>query len=136
MLNKNDIVRLRAHHLLCIEGFEGKGYNREFVENMWHIVDILNEKSKVMILDSCDYICKKCPNKEENICVSPYGGEKQVKKMDRFVIESLNIENNKVYLYGRLREKVFDVFKTKKSLNGVCFLCSWKRICKWYNSRK
>ena len=40
------MIKLRPHHLLCTQGYSGKGYSREFVENMTEIVkSIKNEKS-------------------------------------------------------------------------------------------
>ena len=38
------MIKLRPHHLLCTQGYSGKGYSREFVENMTEIVkSIKNE---------------------------------------------------------------------------------------------
>ena len=32
------MIKLRPHHLLCTQGYSGKVYSREFVENMTEIV--------------------------------------------------------------------------------------------------
>ena len=66
------MIKLRPHHLLCTQGYSGKGYSREFVENMTEIVkSIKNEKVQVQLIFSEDDICSKCPNlSENNICKS------------------------------------------------------------------
>ncbi|MDD7224175.1 MAG: DUF1284 domain-containing protein, partial [Lachnospiraceae bacterium] len=33
------MITLRPHHLLCTQGYSGKGYSDDFVENMDKIVD-------------------------------------------------------------------------------------------------
>lgn len=49
----NDELRIRAHHVLCILGFRGEGYSREFVENMRRVVDIIraNPQAVIQIVD-------------------------------------------------------------------------------------
>ena len=45
------MIKLRPHHLLCTQGYSGKGYSREFVENMTEIVkSIKNEKVQVQLI--------------------------------------------------------------------------------------
>lgn len=129
-----EVVKLRAHHLLCVEGFEGYGYNRDFVCNMSGIVSKLNANSNVVIVNFCDEICSKCPSLNNGVCVNEKGGEDVVRLMDERVIKMLSIER-KTYLYFDLKNKVNDVFRTKKDLEGICSLCSWKKICKFYISR-
>ena len=47
------MIKLRPHHLLCTQGYSGKGYSREFVENMTEIVkSIKNEKVQVQLIFS------------------------------------------------------------------------------------
>ena len=61
------MIKLRPHHLLCTQGYSGKGYSKEFVENMTEIVKLIkNEKVQVQLIFSEDDICSKCPNLFEN----------------------------------------------------------------------
>ena len=88
------MIKLRPHHLLCTQGYSGKGYSREFVENMTEIVkSIKNEKVQVQLIFSEDDICSKCPNlSENNICKS----------------DTVNIIDNKVIKYFELEEKIYE----------------------------
>ena len=88
------MIKLRPHHLLCTQGYSGKGYSREFVENMTEIVkSIKNEKVQVQLIFSEDDICSKYPNlSENNICKS----------------DTVNIIDNKVIKYFELEEKIYE----------------------------
>ena len=60
---------LRGHHLLCLQGFQGYGYDENFVKNMTEI----NRQRKladttIALTDSPDDICKSCPNLKDGIC--------------------------------------------------------------------
>ena len=119
------MIKLRPHHLLCTQGYSGKGYSREFVENMTEIVkSIKNEKVQVQLIFSEDDICSKCPNlSENNICKS----------------ETVNIIDNKVIKYFELEEKIYEYESliryikshiTKEIMDDICGNCEWYSISK------
>ena len=71
MANDDKIIRLRPHHLLCTQGYSGKGYDENFVLNMTLITDRMRTDPdlKVQIVFSTDDICRFCPRKRgEGIC--------------------------------------------------------------------
>lgn len=45
------MMYLRPHHLLCTQGYSGKGYSEDFVAHMDQVVDYLRnqEDAKVML---------------------------------------------------------------------------------------
>lgn len=45
------MIKLRPHHLLCTQGYSGKGYSREFVENMTEIVKSIKNKKSTSTVD-------------------------------------------------------------------------------------
>ena len=57
------VLRLRAHHLLCILGYRGLGYNDRFVGNMTRVVELVrnNPELIVEVINSPDVICSVCP---------------------------------------------------------------------------
>ena len=55
-------MKLRAHNLLCIQGFVGKGYSPEFVANMKRIVGGLLGRTEVTVVEEPDGLCSACPN--------------------------------------------------------------------------
>jgi len=55
-------VELRAHNLLCIQGFVGKGYSPEFVANMTRVIESLGDETRVTVIAAPDALCSACPN--------------------------------------------------------------------------
>lgn len=119
------MIKLRPHHLLCTQGYSGKGYSKEFVENMTEIVKLIkNEKVQVQLIFSEDDICSKCPNlSENNICKS----------------DTVNIIDNKVIKYFELEEKIYEYESliryikshiTKEIMDDICRNCEWYSISK------
>ena len=63
---------LRGHHLLCILGFRGLGYDEAFVANMTRVVGLIRKKPETVftLTDSADILCATCPR-----CVNGRGGD-------------------------------------------------------------
>ncbi|WP_458455834.1 DUF1284 domain-containing protein [Methanobrevibacter sp.] len=121
---------LRGHHLLCLKGFQGYGYDERFTNNM---IDV-NEKrrqidTQISLTDTHDDICKSCPNLKNNLCESELQNERIV-NMDREVLKKFDIskEHNSVELF----EKIDEIFNTKESVSKICFECMWHEKCLFY----
>jgi hypothetical protein len=127
-------VKLRAHHLLCIEGFVGKGYSDDFVSNMKSVIEKLDKNPEVLLAYNSDEICKKCPKNINNIC-SSVGGENEVKKMDLAVFKAISFKSGDCVSYSSLKKAVNERFKKKSELAEICGVCSWKETCPFYTSK-
>ncbi len=51
------MVALRAHHLLCLLSYVGRGYDAEFVRHYDAIVDRLSKGEAIRIVEGPDDIC-------------------------------------------------------------------------------
>lgn len=122
-------VELRAHHLLCISSFRGRGYNDRFIHNLGKIIGDLKSDPdrKVRVVASCDDICSACPHCESNRCRKRPGSKKLVREMDDMVSEKLEIsrgdEKTIEELTARLRENI-----TGADLSEICADCEWHAI--------
>lgn len=128
---------LRAHHILCIQGFRGKGYSEEFVSNMTNIVEYLNEGNiMVKVVNTPDYICLSCPN---NICQDDMikfeinntydnkglcENERYIKNLDNEVLKTLNIDESHIYSYNNLLLKIKQ-YLTEEKFENICGSCKW-----------
>ena len=127
-------IKLRGHHLLCLQGFQGYGYNKEFILNMASINDLRKSKDCTIILtNTSDDICSSCPNLKNNKCKN----EKQnriIEKMDDKVLSQLEYKNkyNALELFNEVSLK----FKTLKSVENICKNCKWKEKCLFYKKLK
>lgn len=114
-------MMLRPHHLLCTQGYEGKGYSEKFVRNMDEKIEILrNHKGyKVHISTEVDDICICCPHNNGTSCNSL----EKVRIMDDKVCKYFNLEN-KTYVYEELVKKI-KLEITKDIMEDICGDCAW-----------
>ena len=111
-------LTLRGHHLLCLKGFQGYGYDEEFTKNMTEI----NSKRKlpdttISLIASADDICSCCPNLKNNLCENKSQNERIV-KMDEEVLKKLDPQNE--YNSVELFEKIDALFNTEESIATPC----------------
>ncbi|MCL2236294.1 MAG: DUF1284 domain-containing protein [Defluviitaleaceae bacterium] len=115
-------MRLRPHHLLCTQGYEGKGYSDGFVENMDAITGRLrgNKEVAVEIVFSTDDICAKCPlMMGEDLCET----NEKVKSMDRKIVDYFGI-SEKSYVYNHIVSRINSEM-TPAIMNDICGGCEW-----------
>lgn len=113
---------LRPHHLLCTQGYSGKGYSDDFVENMNRLTAELRSGKpvRVHLTFSTDDLCGKCPNMlGTDLCST----NEKVKRFDRKVVEYFHLEE-KEYVYQELVEKIREEI-TPQMLADICDGCSW-----------
>lgn len=120
-------TRLRGHTLLCLQGFQGKGYSEHFVSNMAAIHRALSERPEtyVEVTDSPDVICAACPHHQSAGCeLNGEGSEEELKAQDHAVLRRLGLE-----VGARVRwTEVLDRIRSSVQggdLPGLCGSCRW-----------
>lgn len=118
-------MKLRAHNLLCIQGFVGKGYSPEFAANMARVVESLGESAGISVIDEPDALCSACPNLSETGCaLHGQGTESGIVRQDRNVLRRLGLESGTTVTWGdileRIREKI-----APDDLDDICGACPW-----------
>lgn len=64
-------IALRGHHLLCVFGFQGKGYDQPHADGMAGVLrQLRNPGARVRIVSGPDAICTACPHRGEAHCAS------------------------------------------------------------------
>ena len=131
------LIKLRPHHLLCTQGYSGKGYDDEFVKNMNIVVGKLRDKEpvKIQLVFSTDDLCGSCPNKKgSDLCDT----NEKVKRFDRKVVDYFGLEE-KEYVYQDIVDEI-DRKITPEMLADICDGCGWyavsacrKKILHYYN---
>ena len=118
-------MKLRPHHLLCTQGYSGKGYNDDFVVNMTAITDRLRSGENVIvdIVFSTDNICSKCPKMfDVDLCED----NEKVKRFDRKIIDYFGIEERN-YIYHEIIKKINSQM-TLSMMDDICSECNWYDI--------
>ena len=62
-------VRLRAHHLLCLLTYVGKGYSAAFIANYDAIAERLGRGEDILIVSGTDDICQPMLGEVESHCL-------------------------------------------------------------------
>ena len=100
-------IKLRGHHLLCLQGFQGYGYSKDFVLNMTRINDLRKSNDcTVTLTNDPDDICSSCPNLKNDLCENEKHDE-IIAKMDDEVLSQLEYkkEYNSLDLFNELSLK-------------------------------
>jgi hypothetical protein len=129
-------VQLRAHHLLCIQGFQGYGYSRDFTDNMARVTRCIktNPDLPVEIVGSCDVICGACPHNREDMCVREEGSQQKVSNMDRQVLEKLGLREGETIRAGDI-SRLTGTKLQNSDIEEICGGCDWKKTCLFFASR-
>ena len=127
-------IKLRGHHLLCLQGFQGYGYSEDFVLNMTRINELRKSDECIITLtNEPDDICSACPNLKNNLCENKKQNQIIV-KMDEEVLSKINSndEHNAIDLFDEVSSK----FNSLKSVGNVCNDCKWTNECLFYKKLK
>ena len=120
------MLKIRAHHLLCIENFVGEGYSDDFSVNMTEVIKKLRENPEVMLIKDLDDICKYCPENLGEVCES----QDKVKTYDEKVLNLLNLKVDEKYFWNELRALSCDIIFSKDRREEICGNCQWNDLCK------
>lgn len=122
-------INLRAHHILCTQGFQGYGYNEQFANNLMNFINSAKVESKIKINLSCkcDDICEKCPNNKKGVCI-----HEDVIHMDELILKELNLKRIIESNFEDLIKIANSKLKNHKKCNEICGRCSWKNVCLWF----
>jgi len=118
-------MKLRPHHLLCTQGYSGRGYNDAFVKNLNAITAYLrgDNDASVTLVCSTDDICQACPNKlGENTCAT----NEKVQRMDELVMHYFGLEL-RTYRYQDMISQI-NRSMTSFMLDNICSACHWYPI--------
>jgi len=124
-----DLIRIRAHHLLCIQGFQGYGYDHDFTMKMGEIIQILRSdpSPKIEIVSEADEICCICPNLVEKQCVDHF----KIKKMDSYILNNTSLYEKQVLTF-KTALLIINQELSIESIGNVCDGCAWVDKCLFF----
>lgn len=115
-------MRLRPHHLLCTQGFRGKGYSSGFVKNMIAVTNRLRTEAHtpIQLVFTTDDLCAHCPQMlGEGLCED----QEKVLWFDGCVVEAFQLEEGE-YDYQTLAARIRREM-TPELLEHICGRCAW-----------
>lgn len=128
-------LRIRAHSLLCLQGYKGLGYSVEFVAQMDHVSEHLraNPDAQVQVITSADILCEHCPHFSEGRCTVddpegvpiPAGAPDESTLMDRRVLTWLDIAEDSVQDWASILQRIGS-YVDSSALDPLCGDCRWR----------
>lgn len=115
-------MKLRPHHLLCTQSYEGMGYSEGFVAHMDAVTTRLREEKnlEIELVLSTDDICSHCPKmRAPGLCEE----NDTVLVCDHKVLAAFGLGEG-VYQYAALVQAI-RAEMTPAILEDICGECSW-----------
>ncbi|MCD6572414.1 MAG: DUF1284 domain-containing protein [Thermoplasmata archaeon] len=116
-------MKLRGHHLICLQFFKGKGYSKDFVNNAKKWVEFW-ESNSAEIVKNADDICSLCPFLKNGRCNHP--GYK-VDEIDELALTLLGLKTGDRVRKDFVKKYFPKIFKEWRE--KACKKCEWKKIC-------
>jgi hypothetical protein len=120
-------LELRAHHLLCLLGFRGLGYDEKFVANMAAVSEGLAGAPPRLVrtIAGPDVICAACPHCTADGCAKRGPeSEAHVQELDRRVLNLLGLAAGALLSWEEVRLRL-SAGLGPADLPAVCGQCEW-----------
>lgn len=118
-------VRLRGHHLICLQFFHGQGYSAEFVHNLLGVIERLTT-GPGKVVTGHDDVCSACPALCEELQDCERREELEI--LDALALELLDLKPGDEFDFGEI--SVMMVPKTFKRWRAIaCDGCQWEQFC-------
>jgi hypothetical protein len=121
------LIRLRAHHFVCLLSFQGKGYGDDFVVGVAEIVTRLRSDplaKSICLAQGCDDVCAFCPKRNDKACED----EDRISKIDADFRNILNISDSSAFSFTEIQQIVAARLKID-DFKRICKKCRWFDIC-------
>lgn len=118
-------MKLRPHHLLCIQKFTGHGYSPAFTAHMTALTASLRQSPEqtVTLVSGADVLCAACPHLLNGVCASA----EKVSAMDAAVREIVGeTEGTWAFLADKARA---EILRTEQ-FHHICGNCEWYALCR------
>jgi hypothetical protein len=121
------VIKLRGHTLLCLQGFRGEGYSSGFTENLGNIHQDLaaHPERMVEVIDRPDAVCGACPHHALNGCnLKGESFETQMRAQDQLVMKRLGLESGMRLSWEEILVRIRAGLKGT-DLVSICGQCRW-----------
>lgn len=119
-------IALRAHNILCLFGYRGRGYDAAFVREMSTVHAALAgaPATLVEVRAAPDRLCGACPNLRGGCTLGGPDHEAHMRAQDEAVAARLRVEPGDVLPWGELAARV-RAGVGGRDLPALCTTCPW-----------
>ena len=121
-------LRLRPHHLLCLQKYTGHGYDEAFTEYMDDLTACLKENpdKRIVLTEGCDDLCSHCPNRRDTVCESL----EKTRLLDDKTLAFCGLMYRERGAWDVLKKRAFSNILSGKAFEEVCENCEWFMLCR------
>ena len=121
-------MKLRPHHLLCVQKYTGSGYDDAFAAGMEALIRRLAAcpGTAVTLVEGRDDLCAACPHMAGSRCAS----EEKVNRLDRGVLEACGFSAGGTHSWSALARTAREQVLEKDTFEKVCGGCEWFELCR------
>ena len=124
-------VRLRGHHLVCLQFFRGEGYSEAFVENLRGVIERA-ATAPALVVAGADEVCAACPDLGADGCCASAdaGGEVEIRRIDALAFALLGVTAGDRVSLAEARERLAaDAIGVGQWRADACAGCAWEDVC-------
>jgi hypothetical protein len=121
------VIKLRGHHLVCLQFFRGEGYNREFIANLEDVIGRAEKGEEIEVVEGADDVCRACPALKGDECVAKPGVDAEIREMDKEAASHLGVKVGERVRWQEVSPKV--AATPKDWFAGFCAGCDWEKAC-------
>ncbi|WP_308660914.1 DUF1284 domain-containing protein [Alicyclobacillus sp. SP_1] len=112
---------LRGHHLLCLLGYEGMGYSKEYADNMTFLHQSLRKhpEQDISIVEGPDDLCAHFPPNVPHHCT-----DTNVAQRDRAILEKLDLRVGTTLPWSDILRRISSHIHSTQ-LPAICSTCPW-----------
>jgi hypothetical protein len=127
-------LKIRAHHLLCLQGYQGYGYSDDFKANLERIRKLINRTPdlEMEVTAENDIICNCCPYWAETGCAKDEDSAADIRSMDLTILSRLKLTQGMKEKAQTLIMSTRTVFGTRLDVQEICGDCQWQEKCLWF----
>jgi len=128
-------IPIRAHTLLCLQGYKGLGYSPEFIAKMDQVHGILSENPniEVKVIIGADVFCVACPHHHRGRCMVddpedqpvPTDSPDSAILSDRRVLSWLELKEGDVEYWGSILHRIGKNVDSSV-MDILCGDCQWR----------
>jgi len=121
-------MKLRPHHLLCIQKYTGKGYDESFSAHMNELVCRLkaDPNEEIRLVEGTDDVCAACPHAAGGRCAA----QEKVDRMDRGVLRALGLSYEQRGSWRALSLAAVEKVLQTEGFGQICADCQWMALCR------
>ncbi len=124
-------MTLRPHHLLCVQGYQGKGYDQQFCEVMGRIAQAVarDPALPITVRDGPDDICAACPHLQGGRCTWEEAGEESVREHDSALLGAFALRDGDVTSIHEVIARLDGDPAALAVVAKYCGQCPWREDC-------